>query len=111
MPDADSDSLLVVTTPDSPAAPTARRERGVVDHLVAKGVSAVNVNLLKQNIQRLLKQLHEIVDGDDEATHGVVLDQVTVSVQIMADARVALLGNAAGLEAQSAITLVLKRRH
>jgi hypothetical protein len=110
VPDADSQSLLVVTTADSPAALDARRERGVVDSLVGKSVSAINVNLLKQNVQRLLKQLHEIVDGDDEGTHGVVLDQVTVSVQITADAQVALLGSAAGMEAQNGITLVLRRR-
>jgi len=109
--DIDSGSLLVVSALEATGDPMPRRERGVVDHVISKSVSTVNVNMLKENIQRVLKQLHSIVDCQETSEHGLALDEITVTVQILADAQVALLGNTAGLEAQNGMTLVLRRRH
>lgn len=104
----DEDQLLLVVA--DPRAPSGRVERGVSDALVATGLTKLNVSVLRRNMRVLLGQLQSILQ-DGETTEGVmVLHEVTVAAQIMADGQVGILGCGATLQAQSAITLTLRRR-
>lgn len=102
------DQILVVTAIGDRTKET-RPERGLGDTLVAKSLSAVDVSILKKNMDRFFHQLREILDAGSDKVGAFEVAQVEISAQIAGDGQVCLMGSGVKVEMQGGIKFVLKR--
>ncbi len=98
--------IHIVSAPSKPE----RVERGMVDSVLAKGLTRLSVSVLKKNMDEFLSQLRTLLDEGDVADSALMLDEVTVAAQITADGQVAIFGCGTSLQAFNGITLTLRRR-
>lgn len=108
MADSDSENILVITGV-SEQPETGRVERGLGDRILKRGISAVSVSALKENMQMFFRQLQEMVSPGKETIGAFELSQIEVTAQVTGDGKVCLLGTGAKIEVQGGIKFVLKR--
>ena len=103
-----NEHIFVVTgLSDQPKAD--RTERGLGDRIFKKGISAVSVSALKENMQAFFRQLQEIIGPGKETIGAFELSQIEVTAQVTGDGKVCLLGTGAKIEVQGGIKFVLNR--
>ncbi len=100
---------ILILTGLSEQPETGRVERGLGDRILKRGVSAVSVSALKENMQMFFRQLQEIVGPGKETIGAFELSQIEVTAQVTGDGKVCLLGTGAKIEIQGGIKFVLKR--
>jgi hypothetical protein len=108
MADKDAEQILIFTGL-SEQPETGRVERGLGERILKRGVSAVSVSALKENMQMFFRQLQEIVGPGKETIGAFELSQIEVTAQVTGDGKVCLLGTGAKIEVQGGIKFVLKR--
>ena len=104
-----ADDQILILTGLSEQAEVERAERGFVDRILEKGVSAVSVSALKENMQAFFRQLQEIIEPGKETIGAFELSQIEVTAQVTGDGQVCLLGTGAKIEVQGGIKFVLNR--
>lgn len=106
------DAVWIVTGlgQDVPVTPTGRIERGAASAVASSVLRAVEVGALKENMERFLGQLREILGAGVERVGAFELSEVELTAQISADGKVGLVGSGIGVEAQGGIRLTLRRR-
>ncbi|NIP53378.1 MAG: hypothetical protein GWN67_14575 [Phycisphaerae bacterium] len=104
---ADEHILVLTGFSDQPEA--GRVERGFTDRVLKRGVSAVSVSALKENMQAFFRQLREIVGPGKEMIGAFELSQIEVTAQVTGEGKVCLLGTGAKVEVQGGIKFVLNR--
>lgn len=107
--DENADEHILVLTGFSDQAAAGRVERGFGDSVLKKGVSAISVSVLKENMHAFFDQLGEIVAPGAATVGAFELSQIEITAQITGDGKVCLLGTGAKLEVQGGIKFVLNR--
>lgn len=103
------DERILILTGLSDQPETGRVERGLGDRILKRGVNAVSVFTLKENMQAFFRQIQEII-GPGEKTIGVFeLSQIEVTAQVTGDGKICLFGSGAKIEVQGGIKFVLNR--
>jgi len=104
---ADEHILVLTGLPDQPEK--GRLERGRSERILKKGINAVSVSALKENMQAFFHQLQEIIGPGKETIGAFELSQIEVTAQVTGDGKVCLLGSGVKIEVQGGIKFVLNR--
>ena len=104
----DDDASILIVSDEGDAGEGVRTMRGGVSK-AAERVAAVDVSVLRSNVQRFLDQIHELVDAEGRRSSPFKVKRIQVSAQISAEGKVALLGSGAKVGTSGTVQFILER--
>ncbi|RME63060.1 MAG: hypothetical protein D6790_05355, partial [Caldilineae bacterium] len=104
-----SQTINVITVQTAPAKSVSTRG-GAAEAAVRQTVEkALPVETLAESFNRFMTGLGQVLAVGQTQVGGLVLDEITFSVEIGADGEFRLLGTGVGVEASSSLTFTLRR--
>lgn len=109
MEDNGAEHMWIMTAVGNQVEDSRPTRGGLGARLAEKGMNAVSVDVLKQNVRRFFSQLHDILDTGAANIGAFEIAEVEVSAQITGGGEIGLLGSGGKVELQGGLKFVLKR--